>query len=105
MFTIDTFNLRSPLGEKSGLVPMLELIDAGKQTIASVMNEADHAVAELLLKVSAQQIAGAKQPGRHAGEVLWHGSRGADLPAGAKAQGESTAALQPWRARGGDSAV
>ena len=50
------------------LLPMLELIDTGKQTIASVMNEAGRAVAELLLKLSAQQIAGVKRPGRHEGD-------------------------------------
>lgn len=61
------------------LLPMLELIDSGKQTIASVMNEAGRAVAELLLELSAQQIAGAKQPGRHAGEVLWHGRQGGQI--------------------------
>src|SRR5712691_7553549 len=61
------------------LLPMLELIDTGKQTIASVMNEAGRAVAELLLKLSAQQIAGAKRPGRHEGDVLWHGSQGGQI--------------------------
>lgn len=61
------------------LLPMLGLIDTGKQTIASVMNEAGRAVAELLLKLSAQQIAGPKRPGRHAGEVLWHGSQGGQI--------------------------
>jgi len=61
------------------LLPMLELIDSGKQTIAAVMNEAGRAVAELLLQLSAQQIAGAKQPGRHAGEVLWHGRQGGQI--------------------------
>lgn len=61
------------------LLPMLELIDTGKQSIASVMNEAGCAVAELLLKLSAQQIAGAKRPGRHDGDVLWHGSQGGQI--------------------------
>ncbi len=61
------------------LLPMLELLDTGKQTIASVMNEAGRAVAELLLKLSAQQIAGEKRPGRHEGEVLWHGTQGGQI--------------------------
>lgn len=43
----------------------------GKQTITSVMNEAGRAVAELMLNLTAQQIAGAIRPGRHEGEVLW----------------------------------
>ena len=88
------------------LLPMLELIDSGKQTIAAVMNEAGRAVAELLLQLSAQQIAGAKQPGRHDGE-------GSGTPPGReiclleRKLKVSGAASQPgaWRARGGDSAV
>jgi hypothetical protein len=59
------------------LVPLLELIASGKQTIQSVMNQAGRAVAELLLRLSAQAIAGDKRPGRHEGEVLWHSSQGA----------------------------
>lgn len=57
------------------LLPMLELIETGKQTIAAVMNEAGRGMAELLLMLAAQQIAGAKQPGRHHGEVRWHGKQ------------------------------
>ena len=36
------------------LLPMLELIETGKQTIAAVMNEAGRGMAELLLMLSAQ---------------------------------------------------
>jgi putative transposase len=66
-------------GQDQLLLPMLELIDTGKHTITSVMNEAGRAMAELLLKLSAQQVAGAKRPGRHEGEVLWHGSQGGQI--------------------------
>ena len=72
----DQKGLLAYFGEQAQLLlPMLELLDTGKRTIASVMNEAGRAVAELLLKLSAQQIAGEKRPGRHEGEVLWHGSQ------------------------------
>ena len=85
------------------LLPMLELIDSGKQTIAAVMNEAGRAIAELLLELSAQQIAGAKHPGRHASEVRWHGSQDGQICLlGAQAQGEAAAASQAgarWRFR------
>ena len=57
------------------LVPLLELIASGKETIQSVMNQAGRAVTELLLQLSAQSIAGAKHPGRHQGEVRWHGNQ------------------------------
>ena len=57
------------------LLPMLELITAGKQTIQSAMNEAGQAMAEALLMVSAKSLAGDKRAGAHDGEVLWHGSQ------------------------------
>jgi len=59
--------------------PMLNLIASGKQTIESVMNQAGRAVLELLLQLSAASIAGDKSPGRHSGEVLWHGSQGGQI--------------------------
>jgi len=55
--------------------PMLSLIESGKQSIAAVMNQAGRALVELLLQLSASSIAGEKSPGRHSGEVLWHGSQ------------------------------
>jgi transposase-like protein len=58
---------------------MLALIESGRQTIASVMNQAGRAVVELLLQLSASSIAGDKSPGRHSGEVLWHGSQGGQV--------------------------
>src|SRR5436190_10818815 len=59
--------------------PMLNLIASGKQTIESVMNQAARALVEWLLQVSATAIAGEKSPGRHSGEVLWHGSQGGQI--------------------------
>ena len=59
--------------------PMLNLIASGKQTIESVMNQAGRAVVELLLQLSATDIAGDKSPGRKSGEVLWHGSQGGQI--------------------------
>jgi len=59
--------------------PMLALIESGKQTIASVMNQAGRALVELLLQLSAATVAGDKSPGCHRGEVLWHGSQGGQV--------------------------
>lgn len=76
----DHEGLMSYFGQQAELLrPMLELIASGKQTIQWVMNQAGRAVAELLLQLSAQAIAGAKSPGRHEGEVLWHGSQGGQI--------------------------
>jgi putative transposase len=63
----------------SCFAPMLNLIASGKQTIELVMNQAGRAVVELLLQLSASSIAGQKSPGRHSGEVLWHGSQGGQI--------------------------
>jgi putative transposase len=51
------------------------LAQSGQQSIAAVMNQAGRALVELLLQLSASTIAGEKSPGRHSGEVLWHGSQ------------------------------
>lgn len=59
--------------------PMLALIESGKKTIASVMNQAGRALVELLLQLSAATVAGDKSPGRQRGEVLWHGSQGGQV--------------------------
>jgi transposase-like protein len=59
--------------------PMLALIESGKQTIAAVMNQAGRVVVELLLQLSASTLAGEKSPGRHDGEVLWHGKQGGQV--------------------------
>jgi hypothetical protein len=59
--------------------PMLGLIESGKQTIESVMHQAGRALVELLLQLSAGSVAGEKSPGRHAGEVLWHGRQGGQV--------------------------
>ena len=59
--------------------PMLNLIASGKQTIEAVMNQAGRALVELLLQLSATSIAGDKSPGRHSGEVLWHGNQGGQI--------------------------
>jgi putative transposase len=59
--------------------PMLGLIESGKQTIESVMHQAGRALVELLLQLSAGSVAGEKSPGRHGGDVLWHGSQGGQV--------------------------
>src|SRR3954451_1510233 len=63
--------------------PMLALIESGRQTIASVMNQAGRAVVELLLQLSASSIAGDKSPGRQSGGALARQPGRTDLPAGA----------------------
>ena len=57
------------------LLPLLELIETARTSIDELMSEAARGFVEELLVLSAQEVAGAKHPGRRAGEVLWHGSQ------------------------------
>ena len=57
------------------LLPMLELIENARASIDELMNGAARGFVEQLLVLSAQEVAGAKHPGRRLDEVLWHGSQ------------------------------
>jgi hypothetical protein len=57
------------------LLPILELIETARTSIDELMNEAARGFVEQLLVLSAQEVAGAKHPGRREGGVLWHGSQ------------------------------
>jgi len=57
------------------LLPMLELVANARASIDELMSEAARGLVEQLLVLSAQETAGAKHPGRRAGEIVWHGSQ------------------------------
>jgi transposase-like protein len=57
------------------LLPMLELIEDAKASVDELMNAAACSFVEQLLVISAQEVAGAKHPGRVQGEIGWHGSQ------------------------------
>jgi transposase-like protein len=57
------------------LLPILELVENARGSIDELMNGAARGFVEQLLVLSAQEVAGAKHPGRRMGEVLWHGSQ------------------------------
>ena len=62
-------------GRGQALLPMLELLEGAQASIDELMHDAAVAVVEQLLMLSAQELAGAKQRGRDAGSVLWHGAQ------------------------------
>lgn len=62
-------------GHEPGLRPLLELIRDAKASIDELMSEAARGLVEQLLILSAQEVAGQKQPGRAKGEIRWHGSQ------------------------------
>jgi hypothetical protein len=57
------------------LPPVPGLLLDIKQTVDEVLAEGGLAIAELLPRLSAAQLAGVPRRGKRAGEVLWYGSQ------------------------------
>lgn len=62
-------------GQDQVLLPLLDLVHNARASIDELMNDAARCFVEQLLLCSAQEIAGAKHPGRHAGDLRWHGTQ------------------------------
>ncbi len=61
-------------GEQLAL-PILDLITDAKATLDSVLGHTSRPLIELLLRVSAEELAGPKTPGRRGGPVRRYGAR------------------------------
>lgn len=57
------------------LLPVLGVLLDTKQTVDEVLAEGGRAMVELLLRISAAQLAGVPRRGKRSGEVLWYGSQ------------------------------
>lgn len=57
------------------LLPIVNLIESASQEVASVMHQIQMQTLETILTLSAEQIAGARTPGRPSGEIRWYGSQ------------------------------
>lgn len=57
------------------LLPLLELVQDARASIDELMNEAARTFVEQLLEMSAQEVAGSRQPGKARDAVRWHGSQ------------------------------
>lgn len=55
------------------LLPVVDLIAEARLAVDEVIDQAGRGLIETILTVSAEQIAGAKTPGKVSGEVRWHG--------------------------------
>lgn len=55
------------------LLPLVELIEQARLAVDTVIEQISQQTIETLLQLSAEQIAGARTPGRASGEVRWHG--------------------------------
>lgn len=57
------------------LLPLVELIEQARLTVSSVLDEVSQQTIEMILQLSAEQIAGPRTPGKASGEIRWHGSQ------------------------------
>jgi len=57
------------------LLPVVDLLVNTKHTVDEVIAEGGRAMVELLLRISAAQLAGVPRRGKRSGEVLWYGSQ------------------------------
>ena len=63
-------------------LPMLEMIGKAQLSIDDLLGQVSRQFIEQLLILSAQSVAGAKHPGRHDGEIRWHGQQGGSVAIG-----------------------
>jgi len=62
--------------EGAALVPMMELLEAGKLAVEALVGEMGKAALEAVLLISAEQVAGPAHPGRPGGAIRRHGEQG-----------------------------
>lgn len=83
-------------------LPLLGLIGQAQLSIEDLLGRVSRELIEQLLLMSAQSVAGAKHPGRHAGEVRWHGSQSGQVSIG---QAKLKVSRPRLRAAGAEVAV
>jgi putative transposase len=57
------------------LLPIVEMIQGASEVVTTVIHELGRQTLETILVLSAEQIAGAKTPGKASGDIRWHGSQ------------------------------
>ena len=57
------------------LLPMVDLIERSRLAVDELIDVAGRATIEAVLELSAEQVAGARTPGKRREEVLWHGQQ------------------------------
>lgn len=57
------------------LLPIVNLIQNASQVVEHVMHEIGHQMLEQILVLSAEQVAGARTPGKAKGDIRYHGSQ------------------------------
>ena len=57
------------------LLPLVGLITQSRIAVDEVMQQIGRQTVELILELSAQEVAGPRTPGKPSGEVRWHGAQ------------------------------
>ena len=63
-------------------LPLLAMIGQAQLSIEDLLGRTSRQFIEQLLLMAAESVAGAKHPGRHAGDVRWHGRQGGTVNLG-----------------------
>src|SRR5256712_2308234 len=57
------------------LLPLVDLIEQARLTVSTVLDHVSHQTLEMILQLSAEQVAGRRTPGQASGEIRWHGGQ------------------------------
>ena len=57
------------------LLPLVELITQARVAVNEVIDHIGRQTIETILNLSAEQVAGARAPGKASGDIRWHGSQ------------------------------
>lgn len=57
------------------LLPLVELVEQARLALDTVVEQVSQQTIETILQLSAEQIAGARTPGRSSGEIRWYGNQ------------------------------
>jgi putative transposase len=57
------------------LLPLIELITQARVAVDEVISSVGRNTIETILRLSAEQVAGARTPGKASGDIRWHGSQ------------------------------
>ena len=57
------------------LLPIVNMIESASQVVESMIHEIGVHTLEMILTLSAEQVAGPQTPGKPSGDIRWHGSQ------------------------------
>jgi len=63
-------------------LPLVGMLAQAQLSIEDLLGQISKGFIEQLLVLSAEQVAGAKHPGRHVGDVRWHGTQAGQVNIG-----------------------